>query len=191
MKAGLRLCFIIVMRSALSLAGCIAGFAQKGQSPMDPVPVGVAITTEIQCGTQAGSLEPYDASIKVVQVLRGDEAWKLIKAASSANKEPQAGYEYILARISFTMKARGAPGDKSFELGRPMQFVALSSDGREYLPPSVTSPKPELARIIRADEQAEGWIVFMVEKEEKQPVMVFDPSSGGAMLRGKAVFFKL
>jgi len=165
--------------------------AQQGQSPMDPVPIGKEITTEIQCGTQAGAMEPYDASITVLEVLRGEGAWNLLKAADPANKEPQSGYEYILARISFRMRARGAPADKTFELGRPMQFVALSSDGREYLPPSVKVPEPALARTVRADEQAEGWVAFMVEKKEKDPVMVFDPSSGGAMGRGKSVFFRL
>ncbi len=164
--------------------------AQKGQSPMDAVPIGTAITTEIQCGESAGSMEPYDASIKVLQVLRGEQAWNLLKEINSSKKQLQTGYEYMLARISFSMKARGAPADKTFDLGRPMQFVVLSAEGREYLAPSIIPPKPELARVIRAEESAEGWIVFMVEQKESKPVMVFDPSSGGAMGRGKAVFFQ-
>ena len=165
--------------------------AQKGQSPMDPMPINTAIKTEIQCGNSAGSMEPYEASIAVLQVLRGNEAWNLLKAANPSNKQPQAGYEYILARIAFSMKPRGAPGDKTFDLGRPMQFVALSADGREYLAPSVAIPQPDLARMVHANEPAEGWIVFLVEQKESKPVVVFDPSSGGAMGRGRSVFFQL
>lgn len=158
---------------------------------MDPIPIGTAVKTEIHCGDSAGSMEPYDASITVLQVLRGNEAWNLLKEANPSNKQPQTGYEYILVRISFTMKARGAPGDKTFDLGRPMQFVAISADGREYLAPSLTLPKPGLARPTRADQLAEGWVAFMVEQKERNPIMVFDPSSGGAMGRGRTIFFKL
>ena len=169
---------------------CVIGIAQSGKSPTDPIPVGTTAKTEIQCGASAGSMESYDASITVLKVLRGTDAWNLLKEANPSNKQPHTGYEYVLVRISFSMKARGAPADKTFDLGRPMQFVAISADGREYLAPSLTLPKPELARTIRADQAAEGWVAFMVEQKERKPIMLFDPSSGGAMGRGRTIFFQ-
>ena len=80
----------------------VIGLAQTGKSPMDPIPIGTAVKTEIHCGDSAGSMEPYDASITVLQVLRGNEAWNLLKEANPSNKQPQTGYEYILVRLSFT-----------------------------------------------------------------------------------------
>ena len=123
--------------------------------------------------------------------MRGQEAWNRIKAANESNKPPATDYEYILTRIGFEMTARGAPGDKTFELGRKMQFSALSAVGSEYEAPSVVLPKPELTRMVSADEPAEGWLAFSVKQEDSKPVMFFDPASGGAMGRGKMLFFQL
>jgi hypothetical protein len=165
--------------------------AQLGMSPTNAVPIGQSINTQVECGARAGSMEPYDAKISVLEVVRGKEAWERIKAASASNQPPAAGFEYILARIAFEMKAFLKPGDKSFELARTKQFVVLSADGNEQDPPSVTPPKPELHRMVRADEPAEGWIVLSVEQANSKPVMFFDPAAGGAMGGGKILFFQL
>ena len=77
-------------------------------------------------------MEPYDAKIAVLQVLRGKEALDRIKAANPSNQPPQAGFDYVLARVAFEMKAILAPGNKTFELARKMQFVALTEDGNEH-----------------------------------------------------------
>jgi len=175
----------------LAIIASVQTATAQGQSPSSPAPVGAAIKAEVYCGESAGSLEPYDANITLVQAVRGKEALEQIKAASTSNKPPKAGFEYVLARVKFEMKARGAPGNKTFELGRTMQFTAMSPDGREYEAASVTLPKPELSRTVRAGESAEGWVAFLVEQKESKPVMVFDPASGGAMGRGKILFFQL
>jgi len=165
--------------------------AMQGQSPSSAVPIGQTVKTRVECGTQAGSMEPYDASITVLQVVRGKEAWDIVKAASPSNQPPKAGFEYILVRVAFEMKAFLVPGNKTFELARPKQFVALAADGNEQDPPSVTPPKPELHRTVRSGEPAEGWIVLLVEETNSKPVMFFDPAAGGAMGGGKIVFFRL
>jgi hypothetical protein len=127
----------------------------------------------------------------VLEVVRGKEAWERIKAANASNRPPQDGFEYLLARIAFEMKAILAPGNKTFELARKMQFVALTADGNEQEPPSVISPKPELHRTVRSGEPVEGWIVLLVEQANTKPVMFFDPAAGGAMGGGRVLFFQL
>ena len=89
------------------------------------------------------------------------------------------------------MNAILAPGNKTFELARKMQFVALTADGNEQEPPLVSPPSPELHRTVRSGEPAEGWIVLLVEESNKKPVMFFDPAAGGAMGGGKVLFFQL
>ena len=136
-------------------------------------------------------MEPYDAKIAVLQVLRGKEALDRIKAANPSGQPPKAGFDYVVARVAFQMTAILAPGNKTFELARKMQFVALTEDGNEQEPPPVTPPSPELHRTVRSGEPAEGWIVLLVEQSNKKPVMFFDPAAGGAMGGGKVLFFQL
>jgi hypothetical protein len=185
---------IILIASAcvVFLAAVSAGGADmQGESPTNAVPVGVSISTRVECGERAGSMEPYDAKISVQQVLRGKDAWERIKAANASNQPPEAGFDYVLARVSFEMKAILMPGNKTFELARKKQFVALSADGNEQDPPSAVPPKPELHRIVHAQEPAEGWIVLSVEQANSKPIMFFDPAAGGAMGGGKVLFFQL
>jgi hypothetical protein len=155
------------------------------------IAIGASVKTQIACGESASVSEPYDATITLVEIVRGPEALKRLKAAGNSNPAPEAGYEYILANIRFEMKARGAPGDKTFELGRSMQFSALSANFEEYAAPTVALPKPELKRRIASGEKAEGWIAFAVKQADTKPLMIFDPSSGGAVARGKSLLFQL
>lgn len=183
--------FAVFACSILAAFASVVIAAAQGQSPSNAAPVGLSIKTQVECGERAGSMEPYDAKIAVLQVLRGKEAFERIKAANPSSHPPKAGFDYVVARVSFQMNAILAPGNKTFELARKMQFVALTADGNEQEPPSVSPPSPELHRRVRSGEPAEGWIVLLVEQANKKPVMFFDPAAGGAMGGGKVLFFQL
>ena len=182
-------CRISALLACLILAAfaCVDTAAAQGQSPSNATPVGLSIKTQVECGERAGSMEPYDAKISVLQVLRGKDALDRMKGASP----PKAGYDYVIARVAFQMNAILSPGNKTFELARKMQFVALTADGSEQEPPAVAPPSPELHRIVRSGEAAEGWIVLLVEESNRKPVMFFDPAAGGAMGGGRVLFFQL
>ena len=162
-----------------------------GQSHEEATPVGGSINTQINCSKNAGGIEVYDATISLLEVLRGKKAWELIKKADPSNKKTDSGKEYILARISFKMVARGAPGDKNFDLDRPLQFTAFSEEFEEYETADIVLPQPALKRTVFADQYAEGWIALLVNRKDKRPLLMFDPSSGGAWSRGKFSFFRL
>jgi hypothetical protein len=182
----------LMMVSALLLAFAVGAVTGLAQSHDTAIAVGKPIVTQINCGESAGGGEPYNATIAVLELVRGPEALKRLQAAGGSNPAPKAGHEYILARIGFEMKPRGAPGDKTFELGGSLQFSALSEDfGTEYPAPSVTVPKPELKRRVAANEPVEGWVAFEVKQDEGKPIMLFDPSTGTAWSRGRTRFFKL
>jgi len=161
------------------------------QSHESATPVGKSITTQINCSERAGGIEVYDGTLTLLDVVRGSKAWEMLQAADNSNKKPDDGYEYVLARIHFKMKARGAPGDKTFDLGRPLQYTAFSEDFEEYTTPSLTLPEPHLKGRIPAGQPAEGWVAFAVKQDDQRPLMMFDPSSGGAWSRGKIIFFRL
>ncbi len=168
-----------------------SGNIVMGQSHEEAIPIGKTITTQINCSKRAGGIEVYDATITLLEVVRGQKAWDILKKADASNRKPDQEKEYILARIGFNMVARGAPGDKTFDLDRPLQFTALSGDFEEYESPKVVLPKPPLKRTVAAGQHAEGWVVFEVNKQDEKPLMMFDPSSGGAWSRGKISFFRL
>ena len=177
----------LILAAVVSIDTTVA----QGQSPTNAAPIGMSIKTQVECGDRAGSMEPYDAKIAVLEVLRGKAALERIKAANASSQPPAAGFDYILARVAFEMKAILQPGNKTFELARKMQFVALTADGNELDAALVTPPKPELHRTVRSGEPAEGWIVLAVEQKNSKPVMFFDPAAGGAMGGGRVLFFQL
>jgi len=183
--------YTLLICSILAAFAYVDTAAAQGQSPSNAAPVGFSIKTQVECGERAGSMEPYDAKISVLQVLRGKEAFERIKAANPSSQPPNAGSDYVLVRVAFQMNAVLAPGNKTFELARKMQFVALTANGSEQEPPSVSPPSPELHRIVRSGEPAEGWIVLLVEQSNEKPVMFFDPAAGGAMGGGRVLFFQL
>jgi len=174
----------------MAFCGFLYTMAQ-GDSPSNPAPVGVEVDSEIHCGESAVSLEPYDAEITLQQIVRGKEAWERIRAENQSAEAPKPGFDYLLAKVRFELKARVAPGNKSFQLGRPFQLTAFSADGEEYEAPTIRAPAPELSGHARAGSPMEGWVLFLVDQKDLRPLMAFDPSSGAAMLRGKVLWFQL
>jgi hypothetical protein len=144
------------------------------RSILDPHPIGRPVTTTITFGdAYATAIETYDAKITVIEALRGDSAWVLLEKQHASNRKPGSGYEYVLARIRFEFAARGKPGDKIYDL-REDQFVAFSSDGSTQYPPSNTvPPKPRLSGTLHSGDSAEGWIVFIVARNDPKPLTAF------------------
>ena len=81
--------------------------------------------------------------ITLLEVVRGEEAWKRIKEASPSNKAAETGFEYVLARLKFEYYARGTPGLCIHHLS-PQQFSSVSLEGQDYQIAQVVLPKPEL-----------------------------------------------
>ena len=161
----------------------IPAVVAQGNAYNHPAEKGEQVKSVIQVG--AMNTSNYDVVIAVLETLRGKKAMQRIKT-------PQAGFEYLLAHVSFELLGR-APSDRgAFTLGSsPFQWLANSSDFSQYETPSVAPPVPVLQGSVRAGETAEGWLVFAVEQKESKPVMTFDPASGGATGRGNILFFKL
>jgi hypothetical protein len=174
----------------LTLVACVETARAEGQSPHSAIPVGVPIVTVIECGEGYTSLELYDAKITLLEIVRGEKAWKRIKEASVSNGPPDVSFEYILARIKFEFFKRGFPGDKNYEL-RGSQFVAFSINGKEYKTPPVVQPKPELSGRLRSGDSLEGWITFKVAIDDNKPLMTFTADPTGAVQHGGNIWFQL
>ncbi len=161
-----------------------------GSSPAAPALSGVTLTGIVECGRGYTSHELYDMRITLVEVVRGDEAWKRIREASSSNKAAEPGLEYVLARVKFEYYARGAPGLCIHQLG-PQQFSAVSLDGQDYQIAQIVVPKPELRKDMKSGETVEGWIAFSISQQDKGPLMTYSADQGGAIEHGGAKWFLL
>ena len=126
--------------------------------------------------SEYGEEELYDVKITILEVLHGKEAWERLKSAGTSNKPANDGFKYILAHIRFEYYARGMPGNKSYTI-KEDDFKIYSKDNQAYEAPTVLPPKPGLiGRVFRSGDSYEGWVPFLVEKEDKKPLMFF---SGG------------
>lgn len=169
------------------------GFLHVAQSAQirEPQPIGIALPMVISFGDSYTSpIELYDAKITVLDVLRGSEAWDLIKGTSHKNRSPEPGFEYIAARIGFEFSARSTPGDKSYNL-REDQFTAFSSRGAEYVRPDVQPPEPALNCTLRSGDSTVGWVAFMVASDDAEPFMIFEEDVQTLLRNGAGIRFRL
>jgi hypothetical protein len=179
--------FILVFIIALPV---LAPAQTPGSVPSLAAPAGVTLTDIVECGEGYTSHDLYDMKIALLEVIRGEEAWKRIREASSENKPAESGSEFVLARIRFEYKARELPG-LCVHLLLPEQFMAYSSDGEDYTPASVMPPKPELRKELKSGESFEGWLAFMVAQQDKAPLMSYSAGTGGAVQHGGNKWFIL
>lgn len=172
----------------LAVANAVAAtsFADQAQ------PLGRTLSTIIIFGDQYdGGDELYDAKITVVQVVRGEKAWEMLKAISTLNPPPKAGFEYLLARVRFEFSARTSPSHYNYTIDET-QFTAMSADGAAYADASIAEePMPDLQGTLKPGDSLEGWITFVVPRADHQPLMLFRADVGSVIHEGSGSLFKL
>ena len=157
----------------------------QGYSYTDPAPKGVPVTSIVQLGPM--NTTNYDITITLLETVRGKIALERLQTAA-----PKLGYEYLLAHIRFALQGRAVSDTSVFELGNsPFQWLAYSSQLKQYEGVTVPPPQPALQGRVRSGLSLDGWVVLAVEQNEHEPLLVFDPSAGGATGRGNILFFKL
>ncbi len=172
----------------LAVANAIAATSFTGQAQ----PLGRTLSTIIIFGDQYdGGDELYDAKITVVQVVRGEKASEMLKAISTSNPPPKAGFEYLLARIRFEFSARTSPSHYNYAIDET-QFTAMSADGAAYAADSIAEePMPDLQGTLKPGDSIEGWITFIVPRADSRPLMLFRANVGSVIHEGSGSLFKL
>jgi len=138
----------------------------------NPAPLGTAQIIEVE-----DILQKYKAEISVKEIIRGEEAWKMIKEANMFNGEAPDGYEYVLAKIYF--KLLNINEGQSYRLSDAW-FDLVSSDGKKYDYASVVEPNPSLNAELYKGASHEGWAAFLVKKDDKAPKLVFGRKYDGS-----------
>ncbi len=119
----------------------------------------------------------YEARVTLLEVVRGEGAWSRVQQANRFNSPPQAGFEYILARVRFDY-LNGKDPNTQYDLS-DYDFDAVSSDGKDYERVSVVEPKPTLSAKLYPGASHEGWVAFQVAQQDTRPLMTFGRGSQG------------
>ncbi|MFP4344358.1 MAG: hypothetical protein ACLFU8_06690 [Anaerolineales bacterium] len=103
--------------------------------------------------------------IHVREMIRGSEAWEILKAENPNNEPAPAGWEHVLLRL--WVRSRVPNGEKRrLSLGMTGDRGVLRNQGGGVL------PEPRLPYEF-AQEQVEGWTVFLAPAGEGNPMLVF------------------
>lgn len=119
----------------------------------------------------------YSVNIRIVETIRGDEAWEKIYKANQFNSKAPTGYEYILAKVAFSVfstKEDIAITPYSY------QFKAFSSNNEEYEKESVVCPEPILGGKLYEGGNTEGWICLTVKQDDENPKLAYGLDYNGA-----------
>lgn len=112
----------------------------------------------------------YTVSVRVLETVRGDKAYSQLKQLSSFYPEPDDGYEYINAKIAFSVI--NTDGDYSVE---PTQtdFKSFTSNNVECPINYYTSIEPNLTGALYEGGNTSGWITIMVKKDDANPKLAY------------------
>ena len=183
----------LVVLASLLLAGASLGQSRQSRPANSfAQPFGIPLNTIIVFGDQYnGGDELYNVKITVAEVVRGEKAWQMVKAANAENVSPGAGMEYLLARVKFEFSARNRPEHYNYSL-EPSQFSAMSATTEPYAVATLAGPvKPELRATLHDGDWADGWVAFLVLRSDHTPLMNFREDVGSVIHQGDAHIFKL
>ena len=158
---------------------------------LDAHPLGAPVNVLIEFGEQYLGAELYDAKITVLDVVRGQKAWAVLRQAGQANPPPKLGFDYLIAGVKFQFSARTSPAPDSYQLNET-QFTAADAYGRPYSPPDLAAyPQPPLRGILKPGDSLEGRLAFLIPKNVPKPLMVFREDVGEVSHRGGGTWFQL
>jgi hypothetical protein len=149
----------------------------SGFSSSDAASIGTTVPTIVELSDMYVSPETYDLRVTVAEIIRGEKSTEFLKKLGASNGQAETDSEYVLARVCFEYRARGAPGDKPWELSGG-QFSAFSEDNRPYGSPAIVASQSGLKPTLRSGDNLECWLAFVVAKSDRRPVITFNP--GGA-----------
>ncbi|CQR51494.1 hypothetical protein [Paenibacillus riograndensis] len=126
-----------------------------------------------QSFTVDSALKKYTGQVSITQIIRGDEAWKMISEANSLNSPAKDGYEYILAKANVKIISNKKSTDAAVDVWNG-DFKLVSSSGTDYdYLMSIVLPEPNIDAKVYAGSSKEGWVAFQVKKDDPSPVISF------------------
>ncbi|MNW41414.1 hypothetical protein D3C74_185510 [compost metagenome] len=150
-------------------------------SRLNPAEIGTTLPFAVK-----NILDEYSGNVSISQVIRGDEAWRMIHEANMFNNEPADGYEYMLVKAKVAI-TKNTKSDAAVDLWGG-DFTLVSATGTAYDTQAVVTPDPKLDASIYVGSSNEGWVAFQVKKSDQSPLIVFErkyDGSGGVWFKTK------
>lgn len=120
----------------------------------------------------------YTVGVRIIDTLRGEEAWKKIKEANMFNSPAPEGYEYILADIGFSVN--GTNGDYAVSVSK-FDFDVFTTNNEEVEQAlGIVAPTPALSGRAYTGGNLQGYAVFIVPKGDIAPKVVYGANYDGA-----------
>jgi hypothetical protein len=154
-----------------------------GYSRSNPAGLNTPLTAKVGSTGRAGT--DYTVSVTVLQTIRGDAAWQMIRDANMFNKAPNSGYEYILVKIQLDY-SKGATADTTYNASGSW-FTVVSSSGKDYDNNSIVDPDPQFDANLYPSASTAGWVSFYVVQSDTQPLLAFARNYDGT----GGIWFKL
>jgi hypothetical protein len=132
-----------------------------GTDRSDPAPINEKVITE-------------DWEVTVLEVVRGDEAWRMANEASSNNEPPASGMEYIA--VYSRVRSISSEDNPKLVFGNGGLFATTGSENVVYDDSAVMYlPDPALACFVYPGGECEGWSILEVGVGETDVMLIFQP----------------
>ncbi len=144
----------------------------------NPAPIGTTQRYVVKSGNSE-----YTLDVRLNEVIRGDEAWKMVQKNNRYAKAPGEGYEYMIVNLMFDVKKSNT--NKKFNVDWS-DFDVFSKDDKEYDNIYSGIPSPKLDYELNEGENAAGYLLYLIKYGDK-PTLQYDGDYNG----GGGIWFKL
>ncbi|MGQ4665523.1 hypothetical protein ACUIJN_06720 [Metabacillus halosaccharovorans] len=149
----------------------------------NPVPFQKTATVDDELYNDEGEAFPIKFDLTVVEVERGDAAYKKLVSMNEYNEAAPEGYEWVLAKTKVKF-VESETGDLAFHIDGIMNFTMVSENGDIYSGDIIGTTDPDFSFEMYVGSEKEGYISGLVKTGEKAQLRYEE------MLGGE-VFFNL
>ena len=148
-------------------AAVMSGSTSYASAQVTPAPSGVNRSTPYP-RSQVVAAPNWD--VTVLDTMRGDAAWRAIRAASPLTDSAPTGMEYLLVKI----RAKSTYADRIGHSISKYDFRITGDCLINYPHASVVPPEPSLDATLLAGGETEGWVPYLVGLGEGNLILIFD-----------------
>ncbi|MCC6202195.1 MAG: hypothetical protein IT494_04250 [Gammaproteobacteria bacterium] len=139
------------------------------------VTIGEAATVRFQVvgegASEYGEPAIVQARVTVLEARRGASARARLPAVVAPNDAATAGFDYLLVRLRIA--SEGSAIRIPYEV-QPEHFRIFDEAGTPYAMPAMRPPEPALlGQKIYPNEVHDGWLVFLIAEQDRQPELFF------------------
>jgi len=152
-------------------------------SRSNPVPFKKTATVDDELYNDEGEAFPIKFDLTIVEVERGDAAYKKLISMNEYNEAAPEGYEWVLAKTKVKF-VESETEDLAFHIDGIMNFTMVSENGDIYSGDIIGTTDPDFSFEMYVGSEKEGYISGLVKTGEKAQLRYEE------MLGGE-VFFNL